>query len=374
MIASIAQSQEVKIGFLSTFSGPPAAIGQDMKNAWDLGIEHLGGKLGGLTPTVLVGDDQTKSEVGISVIDKWLNQDKVDFVVGPIWSNVLMAIKDPIIRAGKIIINPIAGATPMSSTKCSPNHFSTSWNAESWSEAAGEMANVDGIQKVFFLAPNYQAGKDMRTGFARTFKGQVVGEIFFKLNNTDFQAELSEVRAAKPQAVFFFGPGGMGVSFFKQWAASGISKDVKLYSVSTVDFVTLGGIGDGAAGTFFPTPFDHEGKNPVAVRFVRDFVAKYKRTPSHYAAPTYDATIVLDHAIKAVNGDLRKTKEMILATRALKTEWTRGAVIFNTNQIPIQNWYKQTVVLTDGKPDIKTQGIIFTARKDSYYHTCKMPF
>ncbi|MGE4010887.1 MAG: ABC transporter substrate-binding protein [Alphaproteobacteria bacterium] len=373
--AAFAQDKkEVKIGLLNTFSGPPAAIGVDQKNGWDLALEHLGGKLGGLTPNVLVGDDQTKPDVGLSIVDKWINQDKINFIVGPIWSNVLLAIKDTAFKAGVIIINSNAGATPMSAEQCNPMHFSTSWNNETWSEMAGEMANADGIKTAFLLAPNYQAGKDIASGFKRTYKGKFVGEIYFKLNNTDYQAEFAEVRSKKPDAIFVFAPGGMGVSLFKQWASTGLSKDIKLYSVASVDYVTLGGMGQGAVGTYFPAPFDADGKLPVNAKFVADFVAKYKKRPSYFAAQAYDAGLLLNYGIGAVKGDLTKTKDMILAMRGAKFEWSRGNVTFNTNQIPIQNWYKQTVVLKDGKPDIRTEGLIATARKDVYASKCKMPY
>ena len=268
--SAAAQDKEVKIGFLNTFSGPAAAIGADQKTAWDVALEHLGNKLGGLTPKVLIGDDQVKPDVGLSIVDKWLNQDKVDFVVGPIWSNVLLAVKDPIFAAGKILINSNAGATPMSADKCHPQHFSMSWNNETWSEAAGEMANTDGVKTAFLLAPNYQAGKDIASGFKRTFKGEFVGEIFFKLNNTDYQAEFAEIRAKKPNAVFVFAPGGMGIGFFKQWAAAGLAKDVKLYSVATVDYVSLAAMGEGTVGTYFPSPYDHDAKNAVNQKFVKE--------------------------------------------------------------------------------------------------------
>ncbi|MGE4010888.1 MAG: ABC transporter substrate-binding protein [Alphaproteobacteria bacterium] len=369
-----AQDKEVKIGFLNTFSGPPAAIGADQKAAWDVGLEHLGNKLGGLTPRVLIGDDQTKPDVGLSIVDKWLNQDKVDFIVGPIWSNVLLAIKDTVFAAGKILINSNAGATPMSADKCHPQHFSLSWNNETWSEAAGEMANNDGIKTAFLLAPNYQAGKDIASGFKRTFKGEFIGEIFFKLNNTDYQSEFAEVRAKKPNAVFVFAPGGMGIAFFKQWAATGLAKDIKLYSVATVDYVSLAAMGEGTVGTYFPSPYNHEAQTPVNQKFVKDFVAKMKKMPSQYAAQAYDAALLLDYGIKAVKGDVSKTKDMILAMRQAKFEWSRGEVTYNTNQIPIQNWYKQTVVMKAGKPDIVTNGIVYKARKDSFYTQCKMPY
>ncbi|MGE0735999.1 MAG: ABC transporter substrate-binding protein [Alphaproteobacteria bacterium] len=365
---------EIKIGFLNTFTGPGAAVGTDMKNSWDIALEHLGGKLGGLKPTVLVGDDLTKPEVALTVVDKWLKQDKVDFVVGVIWSNVLLAIKDPIFQAGKILINPNAGATPIAAEQCHPQHFSTSSSNEQWSEATGEMANLDGIKNVFILVPNYQAGKDIVSGFKRTFKGEVLGEIYFKMNNSDYQAELSEARAKKPQALLVFAPGGMGVAFFKQWQTSGLKNEIKLYTVSTVDFVSLGAMGEAAVGTYWPTPFNHQTTGAVGAKFVKDYISKHKRPPSQYGAQAYDAALLIDYAVKAVKGDLSKMKEMILAMRTPKFEWTRGTVTFNVNQLPIQNWYKQTAVIKDGKPDIQTNGVVYEMRKDSFYTRCKMPY
>lgn len=367
-------NKEVKIGLISTFSGPSAAVAADQKNGWDLGVEHLGGKLGGLTVKTLYGDDQARPEVAIGVVDKWLQQDKIDFVVGTLGSNVLLAIKDRIFQAGKLLINANAGASPIAGEECHPQHFSTSWNNESWSEAAGQMANNAGIKKVFVLVPNYQGGKDMVAGFKRSFKGEIVGEIFFKFNTIDFQSEFSEVRAKQPDAVFMFAPGGMGIAFFKQFSALGLNKTIKLYSVSTIDYIILNAIGEAALGSYFPSPFNHESKSPVAAKFVADYVAKHKKVPSNYAAQSYDAALVLNHGIGAVKGDLTKTKEMIQAIRGMKIEWTRGNVVFNTNHIPIQNWYTQTVVLKDGKPEIKTEHLVYEMRKDFYSAQCKMPY
>lgn len=372
--AQPAAAQEVKIGFLSTFTGPAAAIGQEQKNGFELGLEHRGNKLGGLTPRVLIGDDQLKSEIALSVVDKWMSQDKVDFVVGPIWSNVILSIKDTVFQNGKILISMNAGPNQLAGEQCNPLAFSTSWNNEAWAEAAAEMANADGIKNIFVLLPNYQSGKDLLTAFQRHYKGTIVSTLMFKLNTMDFQAELSEIRAKKPDAVFAFAPAGMGIALFKQWQAAGLSKDVKLLSVGTVDYLTVKGMGEGVVGTYFPSPFDQDSKLPVARKFVTDFIAKHKRPPSYYAAQSYDATILIDHGIKAVKGDLTKVKDMVLAMRGMRVEWTRGPVTFNTNHIPITNWYKQTVLWKDGAPEIKTESVVLQGRKDAYYEKCKMPY
>ena len=368
-------ADSVKIGFISTFSGPQAIIGKHQRDGYDLAMDHLGGKIGGLPATTVYGDDQVKPDVGRQVVDAMIKRDKVDFIVGEIWSNVLLAIRQPIIDSKTIMVITNAGASPMGGKLCSPYIFTTSWNNDQNAEATGKLMNEDKVDDVFIMAPNYQAGKDNVSGFKRNYKGKIRGEILFPINASDYQAELSQLRAAKPKALFIFAPGSMGIAFLKQWKASGLGQSVKLYTVFTVDYLTLPIIGEAALGSIHTNYWDPDGKFPANVKFVADFKKKYGFMPSHFAAQAYDAPFLLDSAVKAVKGDLTKKMGMIKAMEKANFASVRGPFAYNTNHVPIQNFYKREVVEgANGKATIRTSGIVFADYKDSYYKDCKMKY
>jgi branched-chain amino acid transport system substrate-binding protein len=368
-------ADSVKIGFINTFSGPQAIIGKHQRDGYDLAIEHLGGKIGGLPATTIYGDDQVKPDVGRQVVDAMIKRDHVDFVVGEIWSNVLMAIAKPVADAKTIMVVTNAGASPIAGKQCSPYVFSTSWNNDQTPEAMGKLMQDDKVPEVFLMAPNYQAGKDMLAGFKRYYQGKIKGEILFPINASDYQAELSQVRAAKPKALFIFAPGSMGIAFLKQWQASGLAAQFPLYTVFTVDYLTLPIVGEAALGSIHTNYWDPEGKFPANVKFVADFKKKYGYMPSHFAAQAYDAPLLLDSAVKAVKGDLTNKMGMIKAMEKADFPSVRGPFTYNTNHVPIQNFYKREVVRgADGKPFIRTTGIVFADHKDAYYKDCKMKY
>lgn len=373
--ASSARAQEVRIGFLSTFTGGGAVFGQELKLAWELALEHLDGKIGGLKTVTIFGDDQQKSDVGIAAADRMLSQDKVHFVVGPFWSNVMMAVKDRVLQSPAILIGTNAGPSPLAGKECSPYFFSTSWQGDQIPEAMGILLNKEGLKNVYLLAPNYQGGKDVLTGFRRFFKGPIVGETLFKLGATDFQAEFSTIRASKSSAVFVFAPGNMGVALMKQWAASGMAQDIKLYTVFVVDHLTLPAIGDAAIGTFFTNFWDPDGAAPANRRFVRDFTAKHKKMPSHFAAQTYDAAFLIDSGVRKAGGKLEDRKVLVLALRNADFASVRGPFRYNVNHFPVQDFYKFDVIKgPGGAPSIKLAGLVVKEHKDAYYSECKMPF
>src|SRR5437870_6984506 len=233
-------ADSIKIGFVSTFSGPVAAIGNDMRNSFELALDHLGRKLGGRPVEVIYEDDQLKPEVGVQKTQKLIESDKVDFVVGYIWSNVLLASLKPLIDSKTFTIVTNAGASQLAGELCSPYVFSTSWQNDQTPQAMGLYMNKKGVKTAFLIGPNYAAGKDMLAGVASTFKGQVVGQEFTKWpDQLDFSAELSKARAAKPDAIFVFYPGAAGVQFLTQYAQAGLKGQIPLYTAFTVDAITL---------------------------------------------------------------------------------------------------------------------------------------
>ena len=374
MLATPAAAAEtLRLGFITTLSGGAAVIGAHQKNGFDLGIENLGGKVGGLETKVFYGDDKRSANAGRQVADKMVKKDKVHFVLGPIWSNVLMAIQKPVLRSGTFLISTNAGASPMAGKNCNKNYFTTSWNNDQMPEAMGKLLQDRGVKNVFMMAPNYQAGKDMLAGFQRFYKGPIVGQILTKLGQKDYQAELSQVRAAKPAALFIFEPGGMGIAFMKQWAASGLGKQIKLYTTFTVDYLTLGPIGKAAVGTFHTNYWDPNSDIPANKKFIATYKTKFGKMPSHFAAQSYDAPFLIDSAVRAVGGNLKDKDGLRNAMRKANFASVRGKFSYNTNHHPIQNYYEREVVLgADGKPTIVTRSVVFKNHKDSHYKKCKM--
>jgi branched-chain amino acid transport system substrate-binding protein len=375
--APASAAQEFRIGFLNTLSGGAAIIGNEQMKGWKLGLEHEGwtkdgDKLGGVPTRIFYGDDQRKPDVGLQAVREMLDRQQVDLVAGTIWSNVLLATVGPVTSRDVPYVGTNAGASPMAGAMCNPLFTSTSWNNDQVPEAMAKRMNDDQIKTIYFLSPNYQAGKDMVAGALRTLKGpKVVGEDYYRLGESDFQPNISKVRAANPEAVFVFAPGSMGISFAKQWARSGLQDRIKLYSVFTVDWLTLPAIGDGALGSYSTMYWNADLDIPANKRFVADFRAKHGRTPSHYAAQAYDAARLIAAALRATGGKFEDGRAFSKALRHTKYDSARGPYNYNVNGMPIQNFYLRDVVKgEDGKPVIRTAGVIVADDKDSYWQKC----
>jgi branched-chain amino acid transport system substrate-binding protein len=370
-----AHAQELRIGFLNTTTGGGALIGKHMENGWKLGLEHQGwtkdgDELGGVATKIFYADDQVKPDVGLKEVEKFLKQDKVQIVAGVIWSNVMMTIQKPIFDAKVAIVGTNAGPSPLAGPLCNPLLVSTSWANDDNHEAAGELVQREGVKSVVAMAPNYQAGKDSIAGFSRFYTGKIIETIYYKLGETDFQADLAKVRALKPEAVFVFAPGAMGIAFVKQWAASGLSKEMKFYSAFSVDYVTLGAMGDSAVGAIVPTMWNHDIANPRNEKFVKDYTAKFGHMPSNFAAQAYDAPGVIAAGVKAAGGKVDDTAALARAMRKAPIESVRGTLKYNVNGFPIQPFYKAVVVKgADGKIGLKTEGKIWE-RPDSMTEKC----
>jgi branched-chain amino acid transport system substrate-binding protein len=367
-------AQELRIGFVTTMTGGGALIGDPMRKGWDLALEHLGGKFGGLGAKVSYGDDQMKPDVAINVVDKFLSQDKVHFVVGPPWTNLMLAVKDRVLASSAILVSPISGPSQLAGKDCSPYFFALSWQSDQIPEATAQILNEGKVDNVYLLAPNYQAGKDVVRGFQRVFKGKIVGESLFQLGLSDFQAEISALRAKNPAAVAVFAPGSMGVAFMKQWAVSGLAGKVKLYSMYVIDHTTLPPIGDAAVGAILAYHWNAEGTAPATQKFVKDYTAKHGATPSIYAMQSYDSALAIDGGIKAAGGKIDDRKALVLGMRKAAFASARGRLAFGANHFPIQDYYQFEVVKGAAGATIKTGKLIFKDYPDPYVKDCKMPF
>jgi len=368
-----AQQKTVKIGFISTFSGPAAAIGNDMKNSFELALDHMGRKVGGLPVEVIYEDDQQKPEIGVQKTQKLIESDHVDFVAGYIWSNVMLASLKPLVETKTITVVTNAGASQLSGELCSPYVFSTSWNNDQTPQAMGLYMNQKGVKTAFLMGPNYAAGRDMLAGLKSTYKGQIVGEEYTRWpDQLDFSAELSKAREAKPDAIFVFYPGGAGVQFITQYAQAGLKGQIPLYQVFTIDELSLPRLKDLAVGIAGAQEWVNDLPNAANKKFVADYIEKYKKRPSFYGAQTYDAALLIDSAVKAVNGDLSKKDEMRKEMEKADIKSVRGNFKFGNNHIPIQNFYLQDVVKEGDDYVLKTAATIVENDQDRFHAKCPM--
>jgi branched-chain amino acid transport system substrate-binding protein len=369
-----AQKKSVKIGFVSTFSGPTAVIGEDMRRSVELAVEHLGGKMGDLQIEVIFEDDQQKPDVGLQKTQKLLQSDRVDFISGYIWSNVLLASYKPVIDSQTFLIGSNAGPHEVAGEMCSPWFFSTSWQNDQTPQAVGIVMNQKNVKSAYLMGPNYAAGKDMLAGVARTFEGKVIGQDLTKWpDQLDFSAELSKVRAAKPDAVFVFYPGAAGVQFLNQYVQAGLKDTVPLYNAFTVDAITLPRQKELALGVLGAQQWVNDNPAPANKKYVADFKAKHKVYPSYYGAQSYDAINLINSAVVAVKGDLSKKDEMRAEMRKANYNSVRGPYKYGNNHIPIQNFYLQEVVKdAEGMLTLKTVSTIVKDSQDAYAKKCPM--
>ena len=368
-----AQEKTVKIGFISTFSGPTAVIGNDMRNAFELALDHLGRKVGGLPVEVIYEDDTQKPDVGVQKTQKLIESDKVDFIVGYIWSNVLLASLKPLVDSKTMTVVTNAGASQFAGELCSPYVFSTSWQNDQTPEAMGMYMNQKDVKSAFLIGPNYAAGRDMLAGLKLTYKGKIVGEEYTRWpDQLDFSAELSKARASGAESIFVFYPGGAGVQFVTQYTQSGLKGQIPLYQVFTIDELSLPRLKDQALGIPGAQEWVNDLPNEANKKFVADYIAKYKLRPSYYGAQTYDAVSLIDSAVKAVKGDLSKKEEMRKAMEKADFKSLRGSFKFGNNHIPIQNFYLQDVVKAGNDYVLKTVATIVENDQDRFHDKCPM--
>lgn len=373
LIVGSASAQELRIGYMNSMNHP---LGKDQTRGWKLGLaaegwKKNGDKLGGVPTSVFYCDDQSKPDIGITCAKKFVEQDKVHIVAGITWSNILNAVRNPVVRNKVILMSTNAGSSRLAGKACSKYFISSSWQNDQTPEAMGQMMNEDKLPNVFLMSANYQAGKDMLNGFRRFYKGKIIGQILFKLGSRDYQSEITRVRAAKPAALFIFAPGPMGIAFMKQWSASGLGKTVKLYQVYMIDNVMLAPIGKRAIGTYHANYWDLDSTRPANVKFVSTFKAAYKRLPSHFAAQGYDAPLLIASGVRGTGGKVNNTLALMKAMRKANYKSVRGKYTYNVNGMPIQNFYRREVFVgSDGKPVIRTTGVVFLNHKDSYTNKC----
>ncbi|MBN9007749.1 MAG: ABC transporter substrate-binding protein [Rhizobiales bacterium] len=369
-----AAGDTIKIGFVSTFSGPTAVIGNDMRNSFELALDHMGRKMAGKPVEVIYEDDTFKPDVGKQKTQKLIESDHVDFIAGYIWSNVLLASLKPIVDSKTMLVIANAGPSQVAGELCSPYVFSTSWQNDQTPAAVGEYMNQKNVKSAFLIGPNYAAGKDMLAGVKSTFKGEIKGEEYTVWpSQLDFSAELSKARASGAESIFVFYPGAAGVQFLNQYTQAGLKGKMPLYTAFTIDETTLPLQKDNAIGVPGAQQWVNDLPNDANKKFVSDFRAKYKHGPSFYGAQSYDAAQLINSAVVAVKGDTSKKEEMRKAMEKADFKSVRGSFKFGNNHFPIQNFYLQDVVKgADGQLGLKTVATIVKDSQDRFHDKCPM--
>jgi branched-chain amino acid transport system substrate-binding protein len=372
LIASSAIAQEkIKIGLVLTLSGPAAVLGQQARDGFNLAVKDLGGKMGGRDVEVIVADDELKPDVAVSKVKGLLERDKVDFVVGPIFSNILIAIQKPVVEAKTFLISPNSGPSSLAGKACSSYVYVTSYQNDQVHQVLGKVAQDRGYKRVYLLVPNYQAGKDAVAGFKLDYKGEVVEESYVPLNTLDFQAELSKIASLNPDAIFTFMPGGMGVNLVKQYKQAGLADRIPFLSAFTVDESTLPAQQDAAVGMFGGANWAPDLDLPQSKKFVAAYEAAYKNVPGTYAFQAYDAATLIDSAVKATKGDLSNKDAVKAALKKADFTSLRGAFKFNTNGYPIQDFYLvKAAKRPDGKFQTEVVQKVFSNFGDQFAKDC----
>jgi branched-chain amino acid transport system substrate-binding protein len=374
LAVSVHAADQVKIGFVSTLSGPGAGLGVDIRDGFNLAVKHLGGKLGGLPAQVIVADDQQNPDVAKQTVDKFLKKDKVDFMTGIVFSNIMLAVGQPVFESRTFYVSANAGPSQYAGEQCNPYFFNVAWQNDNLHEAIGKHVNDKGFRNVVLVAPNYPGGKDAMAGFKRYYKGKVAEEVYTKLGQLDYAAELAQIRSLKPDALFFFLPGGMGINFVKQFVSAGLSKDIQLFAPGfSADEDVIKAVGAPMLGMFNSSQWNHDFDNPQNKRFVADFEKDYGRLPSLYASQGYDAALLIDAAVRDVKGNLADKAAVRKALERAGFKSVRGTMKFNANHYPVQNYYLRVISRdAQGRIGNKTIGTIFDNHADAYVAQCRM--
>ncbi|MEM7068868.1 MAG: ABC transporter substrate-binding protein [Pseudomonadota bacterium] len=373
-MASADAPDVIKVGYISTLSGPAGSYGQEMLNAYNLGLEHTGNKLGGIPVELVTGDSQAKPQIGIQLARQMMQRDKIHLMSGLLFSHVGEAVNSVVIPTDRLVVATVGGSSALAGEACNQNFFIASWNTDTMFEAIGAHLAEQGVRNVAVIATNYQAGWDSVDGLKRGFGGDLSAEILVQLNQSDFGAELSQIRAAAPEALVLFLPGGSGIAFQRQFHQSGLQNTVKPYVATfQADETTFGALGETAVGLTNAGPWSPYLENDANKKFVDAFKSKYERNPSILAAMAYDTVLMLDAAVSSIKGDVENTAAMREALRSVSFESIRGKVSLNKNHFPVQDFYISRVERnTDGNLHNALVEKVFSQRADAHSGKCKM--
>jgi branched-chain amino acid transport system substrate-binding protein len=375
-----AQAAPVKIGLVAVLTGPQAALGTHLRDGFMLGMRHLENRLGGRPAEVIVIDDELRPDAAVTKVRAALERDRCDFIVGVVFSNILAAIIRPVTETQTFLISTNAGPSPIAGRGCSPFFFATSYNNDQNHAVLGKAAN-DGVEvggqnrvlrRMILITPNYQAGRDAAAGFKSTFRGELMDEIYVPLTTTDFSAELAKIAAARPEGIFTFMPGGLGVQFVRQYRQAGLQ--IPVLSAFTVDEAVLPAQGESALGLYTGTSWTPTLPGEQNARFVRDFEAQFNYIPASYAAHAYDGAMLVNSAIRRTNGNLADKGALRAALKAADFPSVRGGFRFGENHFPVQDfWLAQVARRPDGKFQTQHVRKVFENAVDPFAAECRMP-
>ncbi|CAN7396457.1 ABC transporter substrate-binding protein [Pseudoduganella sp. LjRoot289] len=372
--ASASAADSVKVGMVTTLSGAGAGLGVDIRDGFSLALTHLGNKMGNLPVEVISGDDQQSPDVAKQLVDKMIKKDKVDFMSGIVFSNLMLAVGPTIFNSKTYFVSANAGPSQYAGEQCNPYFYNVAWQNDNLHEAVGQQIQQRGFKNVALIAPNYPAGKDALAGFKRYYKGKVADEIYTKLGQLDYGTELAQLRALKPDAVYIFLPGGMGINFIKQFVDAGLSKNLQLFGPGfSADEDIIRAVGAPMLGMFNASQWGHDMDNPQNKRFVADFEKTYGRLPSLYASQGYDAAMLMDSAVRGVKGNLADKAAVGKALQAASFKSVRGEFKFNRNHYPVQKYYSRMIGKdAQGRITNRTLGVVFDNHQDAYVGACKL--
>lgn len=372
-VAATALHAEVKIGMITTLSTKAGYLGEDIRDGFQLAIDQEDGKLGGTDVSLLIEDDGRKPGKGRQIAERYIKSEKVKLMTGIVFSNVAMAVVPSVVKDDVFYISPNAGPSKLAGAGCDQNYFNVAWQNDNLHEVMGKYVSDSGIKTAYLIAPNYPAGKDALAGFKRFFKGDVVGEVYTKLGQSDYAAELANLRAAKPDSVFFFLPGGMGINFLKQYSQSGLNETTPVFGPAfSFDARILKAVGDAAVGVHNGSQWNHDLDNAANTEFVKAFQEKYQRMPTLYASQGYDTARLIGSALKATGGNVDDMDAFRAALEKADFESVRGAFEFGGNHHPIQDIYVREVVKGENGVANKTVAKVFENHADAYAGECKM--
>lgn len=380
LVAALAYSgpawsfEPVKIGMVTTLSTKAGYLGEEVRDGFKLAVDQEGGKLGGVPVELLVEDDGREPGKAKQIAERFMKRDGVKIMTGIIFSNVAIAVVPKVVKSDIIYISPNAGPSALAGKGCQKNYFNVAYQNDNLDEVVGKYVAEEGFKNVYLLAPNYPAGKDHLAGFKRYYQGKIAGEVYTKLGQSDYAAEIATLRAAKPDSVFFFLPGGMGINFLKQYAQAGLNQSIPVFGPAfSFDERLLKAVGPAALGVKNGSQWSHDLDNPANKQFVNAFRESYGRTPTLYASQGYEAARLIGSALKSVEGDVNKLDALRNAIRKADFDSVRGNFKFSSNQHPIQNLYIREVVKdTEGNYTNRTLKTVFTEHSNAYVDECKM--
>ena len=355
----------VKVGMITTLSGGGAGLGIDVRDGFLLAVQQAGNA----NLELVIEDDQRKPDIAVQLADRMIQSDKVDVLTGIIWSNLAMAVVPSAVAQGKFYLSPNAGPSALAGRGCDPNYFNVAWQNDNLHEAAGAYASSADYENTFILAPNYPAGVDALTGFKRFYEGELSGELLTKLGQTDYASEIAQIRASGADSVFFFLPGGMGISFLKQYADSGVDLPV-VGPAFSFDQGILQAVGAAALGVVNTSQWNKDLDNAANAAFVASFQAEYGRLPSLYASQGFDTANLLLSAMAVAN--IADEDAFRDALKAANFDSVRGDFAFAGNNHPIQDIYVREVIEEDGVFTNRIIGVALEDRSNAYLDDCSM--